>query len=142
MASAQGGHEHTGISGHHTPPVPAGHPGISPGEHTRIEVVQGIPIEVTAGLGKGAVRDTAHMSETRPIISAQACKEAVEHDLLGGAALAEQGPDETGQGQFAAAREGVGVLGKPCGLGEGIAVDVLAQIGKQVRKGCAIESKG
>jgi hypothetical protein len=27
-------------------------------------------------------------------------------------------------------------------LGEGIAVDVLAQIGKQVRKGCAIESKG
>lgn len=28
MASVQGEHEHTGISGHHTPSVPAGHPGI------------------------------------------------------------------------------------------------------------------
>ena len=105
--------------------------------------MQGIPIEVAAGLGKGAVRDAAHMSETSPItIAGQAAKEAIEHDLLGGAALADQGPDEVGQGQFAAAREGVGVLGKPCGLGEGVAVDVLAQIGKQVGKGCAITAKG
>ena len=137
-------HQHTGIGSHHAPPAPAGYKGISGREQVRIQAMQGIPIEVAAGLGKGAVRDTAHMSETSPsdIVSAQAAKEAIEHDLLGRAALADQGPDEVGQGQFAAAREGVGVLGKPCGLGEGIAVDVLAQIGKQVGKGCAVKRKG
>jgi len=47
--------------------------------------MQGIPIEVAAGLGKGAVRDTAHMSESTqrsPInITGQACKEAIESAL-------------------------------------------------------------
>lgn len=83
------------------------------------------------------------MSESSPItITGQASKEAIEHDLLGGAALADQGPDEMGQGQFAAAREGVGVLRQPCGLGKGIAVDVLAQIAEQVCKGSTIKTKG
>ena len=72
--------------------------------------MQGIPIEVATGHGKGALRDTAHMSETSPsaIVRAQANKDAIEHELLGGAALADQGPDEMGQGQFAAARESAG----------------------------------
>ncbi len=91
MAGTQGRHQHTGISGHHTPPTPAGHPGILSQEQTRIQAVQGIPIEVAAGLGKGAVRDTAHMSETIP---GQTAKEAVAHDFPGRAALADQGPDE------------------------------------------------
>lgn len=83
------------------------------------------------------------MCETSRItITSQASKEAIEHDLLGGAALAKQGPDEMGQGQFAAACESAGVLGKPCELGEGIAADVLAQIGKQVCKGGAVKCKG
>jgi hypothetical protein len=83
------------------------------------------------------------MSETSPItITGQAAKEAIEHDLLGRAALADQGPDEMGQGQFAAAREGAGVLGKPCGLGEGVAVDVLAQVTEKMREGGAIKTKG
>ena len=75
--------------------------------------MQGIPIEVAAGLGKGAVRDAALMSETSlsAIVRAQVAKEAIEHDLLGRAALADQGPDEVGQGQFAAAREGAGEWG-------------------------------
>ena len=61
--------------------------------------MQGIPIQMTASLGKGAVRDTAHMSETSPItIAGQAAKEAIEQDLLGRAALADQGQDELGQG--------------------------------------------
>ncbi len=47
-----------------------------------------------------------------------------------------------GQGQFAAAREGAGVLGKPRELSEGIAADVLAQIGKQGNKGGAVKLKG
>lgn len=80
--------------------MPAGYKGISSGEYTGIELVQGIPIQMTAGLGKGSVRDTAYISEstqTFPItITGQACKEAIEHDLLGGAALADQGPDEMG----------------------------------------------
>jgi hypothetical protein len=46
------------------------------------------------------------------------------------------------QGQFAAAREGIGVLRQPCGLGKGIAVDVLAQLAEQVRKCSAINAKG
>jgi len=54
----------------------------------------------------------------------------------------DQGPYKVWQGQLAAARESAGVLSQPCGLGEGIAVDVLAQIAKQLRKGSAIESKG
>ena len=83
------------------------------------------------------------MSETSPItIAGQAAKEAIEHDLLGEAALAEQGPDETRQGQFAAAREGVGAVSQPCGLGEGIAVDVLAQVTEKMREGSAIKTKG
>jgi hypothetical protein len=84
------------------------------------------------------------MSESNPsaIVRAQAGKEAIEHDLLGRAALTDQGPDEMGQGQFAAAREGAGEGRKPCGLAEGVAVDVLAQIGQQVGKGCAVKCKG
>ncbi len=82
MAGTKGGHEQAGICGHHTLPVTAGYKGTSSREQARIELGQGIPIEVIAGLGKGAIRDTAHMSETSPIISAQACKEAVAHDLL------------------------------------------------------------
>ncbi len=83
------------------------------------------------------------MSKSSPItIPGQAAKEAIEHDLLGRSALADQGPDEMGQGPFAAAREGAGVLGKPRELGEGIAADVLAQVGKQVCKGCAVKLKG
>lgn len=83
------------------------------------------------------------MSETSPItIAGQAAKEAIEHDLLGRATLADQGADEVGQGQFAAAREGVGVLGKPCGLGEGIAVDVLAQVTEKMSECRAIRTKG
>ena len=64
--------------------------------------MQGIPIEVAAGLGKGAVRDTAHMSETSPsdIVSAQAAKEAIEHDLLGRAALAIKAPMRWGKGSL------------------------------------------
>lgn len=85
MASTHSRHEHTGISSHHTPPVPAGDKGISAGEQARIQAMQGIPIEVAAGLGKGAVRDTAHMSESTqrsPInITGQACKEAIESAL-------------------------------------------------------------
>jgi hypothetical protein len=146
MASTHSRHEHTGISSYHAPPAPARHQGISAGEQARIQAMQGIPIEVAAGLGKGALRDTAHMSESTqrsPInITGQAGKEAIEHDLLGRATLADQGPDEVGQGQFAAAREGVGVLGKPCGLGEGIAVDVLAQVTEKMRECRAIRPKG
>lgn len=56
------------------------------------------------------------------------------------AALAEEGPDEISQGQFAAAREGVGVMSQPCGLGEGIAADVLNQVAEQVRKGSVINT--
>lgn len=85
------------------------------------------------------------MSETSPItitITSQAAKEAIEHDLLARAALADQGPDEMGQGQFAAAREGAGVLGKPRELGEGIAADVLAQVTEKVRERSAIKTKG
>ncbi|MDP3227533.1 MAG: hypothetical protein Q8N13_06110 [Acidovorax sp.] len=114
MARTQGGHQHTGIGRHHTPPLPAGYKGIRSREQARIELVQGIPIEVAAGFGKGAVRDTAHVSgitktKTKPrTITAQAAKEAVQHDLLERSALADQGPDEVGQGQFAAAREGGG----------------------------------
>ncbi len=62
MARTQGGHQHTGIGRHHTPPLPAGYKGIRSREQARIEPVQGIPIEVAAGFGKGAVRDTAHVS--------------------------------------------------------------------------------
>ena len=83
------------------------------------------------------------MSKTSPItISGQAAKEAIEHDLLGEAALAEQGPDETRQGQFAAARESAGVLRQPCGLGEGVAMDVPAQVTEKMREGSAIKTKG
>lgn len=137
MAGTQGRRQYTGISGHHRPPMPAGSQGIGSPASKSIELVQGIPIEGTVGLGKGEVRDASHMSEPIASTRAQACKEAVEHELLGEAALADQGADEMGQGQLTAAREGAGVLGNSRELGEGIAADVLAQIGKQVCKGSA-----
>lgn len=83
------------------------------------------------------------MSGSSPItITGQASKEAVEHDLLGRSTLADQGADEVWQGQFAAAREGVGVLSQPGGLGENIALDVLAQVTEKMREGGAIRTKG
>ena len=33
-------------------------------------------------------------------------------------------------------------INKPCGLGEGIAVDVLAQVTEKMREGSAIKTKG
>lgn len=62
--------------------------------------------------------------------------------MLGGAALADQGPNEMGQGQFAAARESAGVLRKPCGSGECVAVDVLAQVTEKMREASVIKTKG
>ena len=67
-------------------------------------------------------RDGAHVRAQTHHGQREAGKKAVGDDLLGGAALANQGPDERVQQRFVTARASAWVLLKPCGLGEDIAV--------------------
>ena len=91
-----------------------------------IERPQGGHVQPGAGLGQGAVRD-----QNAGAVSPQAGEEGVERALDAGTAKTQQGRQELGQRQLAAAGERVGVIGAACHLGKGRAVQVIAKVGQK-----------